>query len=53
MFIFIKVVQQMPIDQIQMPELQQDDTNPKEAKYIAHGDILTSNEEIELLKTKR
>lgn len=51
--IFIKVVQQMPIDQIQLPELQQDDTNPKETKYVAHGDILISVEEIELLKAKR
>ena len=50
---FIKVVQQMPIDQIQWPELQKDDTNPKKAKYITHGDILIPIEEIELLKAKR
>ena len=50
---FIKVIQQIPIDQIPVPQLQQDDANPTKLKYIANGDILMPIEEFKLLKAKR
>lgn len=43
----------MPVDQIQIPDLLQDDTNPTKPKYVANGDILMTIEEFELLKAKR
>jgi hypothetical protein len=50
---FIKVVQPIPVDQVQTSELQQDDNNRNKPKYIAHGDILIPREEIEDSNSKR
>jgi len=51
--VLIKVVQSIPVDQVQGSELLQDDTNRNKPKYIANGDILIPVEESKLSGPKR
>ncbi|CAF2530092.1 unnamed protein product [Rotaria sp. Silwood2] len=47
------IVQPRPADQVEMPELQSDDKNRNKPKYITHGDILFSTDEIQSSRSKR